>query len=81
MGFAFDTRRESKMNSKRYFIFENSAARRIQGRLKRMRIKIIKERESALIEPTRKGPLLPGVKEKFFQIGMELGQLLQKTFN
>ena len=76
-GFAFDTRKESKMNSKRYFILENSAARRIQRKLKRMHIKIIKDRESALIEPTRKGPLLPGVKEKFFLIGKELGRLLQ----
>ena len=76
-GFAFDTRKESKMNSKRYFILENSAARRIQVKLKKMKLKIIKDRESALIEPDRKGPLLPGVKERFFQIGKELGQLLQ----
>lgn len=76
-GFAFDTRKESKMNSKRYFIFENSAARRIEGKMKKMRIKIIKQRESALIEPNRKGPLQPGVKEKFFEIGKELAHLLQ----
>ena len=76
-GFAFDTRKESKMNAKHYFIFENSAARRIQSKLKRMKIKIIRDRESALIEPTRKGPLLPGVKEKFYLIGKELGLKLQ----
>jgi hypothetical protein len=31
-----------------------------------------KERESALIEPVRKGPLSPGVPEKFYNIGGEL---------
>lgn len=75
-GFAFDTRKESKLNNKKYLMFENSAARKIESKMKRMKIKIIKPRESALIEPDRKGPLKPGVDEQFFLIGKEIGQKL-----
>lgn len=75
-GFAFDTRKESRMNNTKYLMFENSAARKIESKMKRMKIKIIKPRESALIEPDRKGPLKPGVAEQFVLIGKEIGKKL-----
>lgn len=53
--FCFDTRNPSRMNEKRWFIFENSAARRIEGKMKRLKIKIIKPRQSAIVFG-REGP-------------------------
>jgi flavodoxin len=74
-GFAFDTRNESRMNQRKYLFFENSAARRIEGALKRMKVRIIQDRISAIVEG-REGPLDSGVEKLFLQIGREIGELL-----
>ena len=74
-GFSFDTRNNSRMNKKRWLILENSAARRIEGKMKRMKIRIIKPRQSAIVEG-REGPLESGVEEIFKEIGKEIGKIL-----
>ncbi|MHA1226326.1 MAG: flavodoxin family protein [Candidatus Hodarchaeales archaeon] len=75
-GFAFDTRNPSRMNKKRWFILENSAARRIEGKMKQMKIKIIKSRESAIVYG-REGPLESEVDASFFMIGKEIGRIIE----
>ncbi|MFW9844405.1 MAG: flavodoxin family protein [Candidatus Thorarchaeota archaeon] len=72
VGFCFDTRNESKMNKRSYLILENSAARGIEGLMKRMKIKLIQPRQSAIVEG-REGPLNQGVESMFFKIGSEIG--------
>ncbi|MFX1368251.1 MAG: flavodoxin family protein [Promethearchaeota archaeon] len=75
MGFAFDTRIESRMNQRKWGVFENSAARRIQGAMKRMKMKIIRNRQSALVQG-REGPLAPGVENEFEKVGREIGAII-----
>ncbi|MFW9805996.1 MAG: flavodoxin family protein [Candidatus Thorarchaeota archaeon] len=75
LGFSFDTRNESRMNSKSYLILENSAARSIERSMKRMRMKILRPRASAIVNG-REGPLENNTEETFAQIGRELGSLL-----
>ncbi|MFW9967548.1 MAG: flavodoxin family protein [Candidatus Thorarchaeota archaeon] len=74
-GFAFDTRNHSRMNKKRWLIFENSAARIIEGTMKRKGVKILMPRESAIVQG-REGPLDATVEERFTEIGMKVGNLL-----
>ncbi len=74
-GFSFDTRNHSRMNKKRWFMFENSAARRIEGRMKQMKMRIIKTRQSAIVYG-REGPLESTVETHFKKIGKEIGNLL-----
>ncbi|MFX0186014.1 MAG: flavodoxin family protein [Candidatus Hodarchaeota archaeon] len=74
-GFSFDTRVPSRLNNKKWFIFENSAARRIEKKMKKMRIKILKSYRCAIVTG-REGPLEAGVEEKFTEIGRELGNIL-----
>jgi menaquinone-dependent protoporphyrinogen IX oxidase len=74
-GFAFDTRNHSRMNSRKWLILENSAARSIEASMRRCKIRIIVPRESAIVEG-REGPLDMGVKERFLEIGKELGRFL-----
>lgn len=74
-GFAFDTRNESRMNQKRWFALENSAARSIEGLMKKVGIRIIRPRESGIVFG-REGPLNRGVEDKFMQIGYDIGTLL-----
>lgn len=74
-GFSFDTRNESRMNKRSLLVLENSAARSIEGIMKRMKMKIIKSRVSAIVHG-REGPLDIGVEEYFHQIGREIGSLL-----
>ena len=74
-GFAFDTRNESRMNSRGLSVLENSAARSIEKLMKRKKMKIIKPRVSAIVQG-REGPLDTGVEETFLQIGQEIGNLL-----
>ncbi|MHA2298463.1 MAG: flavodoxin family protein [Candidatus Hodarchaeales archaeon] len=74
-GFSFDTRNLSRMNEKRWLMIENSAARRIEGKMKKMKVKIIKPRQSAIVDG-REGPLEPGVEETFKEIGKEIGKIL-----
>lgn len=75
LGFSFDTRNESRMNNRRLALFENSAARSIEGFMKRMKMKIIKPRFSAIVYG-REGPLNADVEETFLQIGREIGSIL-----
>ena len=72
-GFAFDTRNHSRMNSRSWLMLENSAARIIEGSMKRMKIRMLVPRESAIVEG-REGPLDSGVEERFREIGRELGR-------
>jgi flavodoxin len=74
-GFAFDTRNESRMNKRSLFVLENSAARSIEGVMKRKKMKIIRPRASAIVHG-REGPLETGVEEEALRIGREIGNLL-----
>ncbi|MFX0050016.1 MAG: flavodoxin family protein [Candidatus Hermodarchaeota archaeon] len=74
-GFSFDTRNHSRMNKKHLFMLENSAAKRIEGKMKSMKIKIIKSRQSAIVYG-REGPLESGVEATFNKIGKEIGSIL-----
>jgi flavodoxin len=74
-GFSFDTRNYSRMNKKHWFMLENSAARRIENKMKGMKIKIIKPRQSAIVYG-REGPLESGVEDTFNKIGKEIGNIL-----
>jgi multimeric flavodoxin WrbA len=73
--FSFDTRNESRMNKRSWMIFENSAARRIEGKMKGMKMKIIHPRESALVTG-REGPLESGVDERFVKIGRAIADAI-----
>ncbi len=74
-GFSFDTRNPSRLNQKSWLMLENSAAKRIESLMKRMKIKIIYPRQSALVEG-REGPLLDGAEARFKQLGTTLANLL-----
>ena len=76
-GFSFDTRVVSRMNSRKWFLLENSAAKRIESRMKKMKMSIIRRRESAIVEG-REGPLESGVEDTFVVIGREIGDLFMK---
>jgi multimeric flavodoxin WrbA len=78
LGFGFDTRNDSKMNKRFLLVLENSAARVIEGWMKRRKMKIVRSRESANVQG-REGPLDQGVNEEFLEIGRELGQRLGKS--
>lgn len=75
-GFAFDTRNESRMNGRQWLVLENSAARVIEGVLKRKKVKILRPRHSAIVEG-REGPLNDGAEEEFTEIGAEIASELQ----
>ena len=73
MGFAFDTRIESKFN-----VFDiNSAARRIEAALRRMKVKIIYPRESVLVEG-REGPLVGESEAHFLRLGTVIAERLSE---
>ncbi|MFW9845724.1 MAG: flavodoxin family protein [Candidatus Thorarchaeota archaeon] len=74
-GFAFDTRNQSRMNQRSWFVLENSAARGIEGQMKKLGIHMIRPRESAIVIG-REGPLNEGVESMFSQIGKFLGTYL-----
>ncbi len=74
-GFSFDTRNPSRMNKKWLLTLENSAARRIEGKMRRMKMKIIKPYLSAIVYG-REGPLEKNVELEFRSIGKELGKML-----
>jgi flavodoxin len=68
-GFCFDTRVQSRLN--RFDL--NSAAKRIEKKMKKMKVRIIKHRTSAVVEG-REGPLEKGIEKKFEKIGTELAK-------
>jgi flavorubredoxin len=72
-GFCFDTRVQSCFN--RFDL--NSAAKRIEKRMKKMKVKMIKPRKSAIVQG-REGPLEEGMEKMFEQIGGEVAKLLQR---
>jgi flavorubredoxin len=74
-GLSFDTRNHSRLNKKRWLMLENSAARRIEGKMKRMKIDIIQPRQSAIVHG-REGPLEPGMEEQFRELGKAIGTIL-----
>jgi len=74
-GFAFDTRIHSRMNKKSWGGLENSAARRIEGKMKKMKLEIVRPRESALVEGTE-GPLEEATGDMFRQIGAEIAEVI-----
>ena len=74
-GFSFDTRNHSRLNKRKWLILENSAARRIEGKMKKMKIIIIKPRQSAIVFG-REGPLESSVELSFQEIGTEIGNIL-----
>jgi len=74
-GFSFDTRTESRMNRRGFSFLENSAARVIEGTMKRLKMTIIRPRASALVQGTE-GPLASEESENFRMIGREIGALL-----
>lgn len=71
-GFCFGTRMESKMN--RFDI--NGSAKRIEGRLKKKKVQIIKPRVNVIVEG-REGPLSKGSEGLFEKIGIELACLME----
>ena len=73
--FSFDTRNDSRMNKKSWMVLENSAARRIESKMKRMKMRVIHPRESALVTG-REGPLEPGVEERFVGIGSAIADAI-----
>jgi flavodoxin len=74
-GFTFDTRNESRMNKRSLSILENSAARSIEGKMKKMGMTIIHSRESAIVQG-REGPLNQGSEERFLMIGKKIAKKL-----
>ena len=68
-GFCFDTRNPSRFNA-----FDlNSAAKRIEKKMRKMNVKMIRPRESGLVDG-REGPLHNGVVARFTQIGAEIAE-------
>jgi len=63
--FAFDTRLDSW--------WAGSAAKGIEKSLKKLGMKIVKSRESAIVKG-REGPLEEGIEEKFEQMGVEIAE-------
>ncbi|MFX1483969.1 MAG: flavodoxin family protein [Promethearchaeota archaeon] len=76
LGFSFDTRTDSRMNDRKWSVFENSAARVIERKMKRLKMKIIRPRQSAIVTG-REGPLDSGVEDTFLEIGREIGRTLE----
>lgn len=74
-GFSFDTRNHSRMNSRRWLLIENSASKRIESKLKKMKIKPIIPRVSSIVIG-REGPLESGVETAMFETGRKIGRLL-----
>jgi flavorubredoxin len=66
--FAFDT----KVN----FIFAGSAAKGIEGRLRRLGMSIVRPCSSAIVKG-KEGPLEEGAEEMFRQIGAEISRSTQ----
>jgi flavodoxin len=71
-GFCFDTRNQSRFN--RFDL--NSAAKRIEKRMKKMKVKMIKPRESAMVEG-REGPLEEAAQKTFEKLGKEIAELVR----
>ena len=72
-GFCFGTRLDSRMN-----IFDvNGSAKKIQSRLKKKGVKMVKEAVNVIVEG-REGPLVEGSEKAFTELGQELGGIVQQ---
>lgn len=65
--FAFDTKFKSR--------FYGSAAKKIEERLRKMQMRIVKPYSSAIVKKIE-GSLIEGEKEKFKQLGAEIAKLM-----
>jgi len=71
-GFCFGTRMDSRMN-----IFDiNGSAKKIERKLKKKGVKMVKEAVNVLVEG-REGPLVEGSENVFKELGYEIGGILQ----
>lgn len=71
-GFCFDTRVESRFNK-----FDlNSAAKRIEKKLRKLKVVMSKPRQSAIVTE-REGPLEEGAAKRFLQTGIEIAEFIQ----
>lgn len=68
-GFAFDTKFKNRL--------AGSAAKRIEKQLKKLKLHIIRPRESAIVTGNE-GPLIEGTEDQFREIGAEIGSLLKQ---
>ncbi len=66
--FAFDTKYKSR--------WAGSAGKRIEKKLKKMGMSVVKPRSSAIVTGNE-GPLEDGMEEKFEQIGAEISKSIQ----
>ncbi len=66
--FAFDTRMKAW--------WAGSAGKRIEKKLKKMRMNVVKPRSSAIVTGNE-GPLEEGMEEMFEQIGVEIAESIQ----
>jgi flavorubredoxin len=66
-GFAFDTRIQHR--------FSGSAAKKIQSKMKRRKMDIVRPCASAIVVG-REGPLQEGEERRFKQIGIEIGSYM-----
>ena len=71
-GFCFDTRVQSRFN--RFDL--NSAAKRIEKKMKRMKVRMTKPRKSAIVEG-KEGPLEKGAQKTFEKLGKEIAELIR----
>jgi flavodoxin len=70
-GFCFGTRMDSRMN-----IFDiNGSAKKIEGKLRRRGLKMVKEAVNVIVEG-REGPLAEGSENRYKEIGHDLGGIL-----
>ena len=68
-GFCFDTRNPSRFNK-----FDlNGAAKRIEKKMRKMKVRMIRPRESALVDG-HEGPLHDGFEERFTRIGTDIAE-------
>jgi len=68
MAFAFDTKMKSR--------FAGSAGKRIEKKLKKLGMDIVKSHVSAIVKG-REGPVEDGAEETFRQIGVDIAKSLQ----
>jgi flavorubredoxin len=72
-GFCFGTRMDSRMN-----VFDiNGSAKKIESKLKKKGVKMVKEAVNVIVEG-REGPLVEGSEGNFKEFGYELGGILQQ---
>ena len=74
-GFCFDTRYRGILNSRIWLFLENSASRRIERKLKSLKVQIITKRRSAIVKGSR-GPLKANTEKTFRELGKKIANSL-----